>query len=707
MIARLATMLVVAVTLAAAPATASAGPIRYADTAFSWGLPTPAGDLVQSVAFSGARGYQVLGELPAQLLRTSDGGLTWDELANPAPLGGAQEVHAPSPATVVVAGCRVFRSADSGASFTRAPLAAGPGACARDVAFGSATVGYALLRDGSVARTADGGATFAARAPVPGVTSGTESASLAAFGPDLVLAVRDGLVYRSADGGGSWAAVASAPVSLTAVGFDPAGTAFAAGADSTVLRSADAGSSWQPRRMAGQPRAAISGLSCVAADTCLFPGGSTGTLHTTDGGDTVTATAPVRGATSAEGGRVVAIGARGLVTSGDLGRTFTSEPELPIGTLRPAGRTTVFSFGPASAGLARSTDAGRSWTVLRPGFAITSLWFSDARRGLALDDRGQLRVTADAGNTWTPRGPRRPSLTAAHALGRGVVLALTRSGGTLRSTDGGRRFRTVRSRALRAVRPTEIDASGRVATAVAGRRMAVSGDRGRTWRRVRLPAGLREPVVDFVTRRVAYAGQRDRLYATRDGGRRWRLLAGTGGAYVSGLHFVDGRHGFVDTSTPGGGDGDNYVDGTSSIARTDDGGRTFVPIPLPGTGLAGVQALDGRRLVVATSNGLVWSASGGRGARRTRITLRADRRVVRRLWRVRLTGTVSGTTGPVTLARLGPGGWTQVTRRPSSSGRFTFTARIGSSSRFVASVPADAAVGGAATPVVNVRVRGR
>lgn len=104
----------------------------------------------------------------------------------------------------------------------------------------------------------------------------------------------------------------------------------------------------------------------------------------------------------------------------------------------------------------------------------------------------------------------------------------------------------------------------------------------------------------------AYAGKRDDisfsdslhgwygtgkgdLYATTDGGDHWAKVASHPGTFIRALGFLDERVGYI------GNVGTGYYPGvtdTAPLYRTEDGGKTWVPIPLEGAPVAGICAID-------------------------------------------------------------------------------------------------------------------
>ena len=95
-------------------------------------------------------------------------------------------------------------------------------------------------------------------------------------------------------------------------------------------------------------------------------------------------------------------------------------------------------------GLARSTDGGRTWTVLRaPTLAVLAWHTAGSLYGIAPD--GAVHVSADGGTSWTERGSAGgppEAVTVAAGDGEQVLYVAVSGRGILQSTDGGRTFHT-------------------------------------------------------------------------------------------------------------------------------------------------------------------------------------------------------------------------------------------------------------------------
>jgi len=248
--AKLATVWALALAALVGGALSAPAAVRVGQSGWSWGNPLPQGSTLQAIEFAGARGY-ASGEF-GTLLRTDDAGATWRGLAagTTASLPLLQVLDADT--LVVGGGCTLRRTTDGGATFARLPFSASESRCPaalKTFAFATPTVGYLVLGDGTVLRTADAGQTFARRTAVPGTpaTGGAAAASDVAFvGPDTGVAVTaGGTIYRTTDGAGSWTQVFDRNNGLSQVTFVEALPTILPGSDPDVSRRPEASRSVQ------------------------------------------------------------------------------------------------------------------------------------------------------------------------------------------------------------------------------------------------------------------------------------------------------------------------------------------------------------------------------------------------------------------------------------------------------------------------------
>jgi len=132
---------------------------------------------------------------------------------------------------------------------------------------------------------------------------------------------------------------------------------------------------------------------------------------------------------------------------------------------------------PAPVGLIKSTDAGRTWTVLSRGGESDFHALAASSAGVMGFD-GALRVTAD-GKSWTQGGLTAEPRSLASSPNGSQVLATT-SAGVQSSTDGGRTWVPLAS-APPLLLVAWADAKTVVGVTTEGR-LAISADAGRTWR---------------------------------------------------------------------------------------------------------------------------------------------------------------------------------------------------------------------------------
>lgn len=414
-------------------------------TGWCWQSPLPWAPVIDDVQFIDSRTGWAVGDA---LLRSTDGGGTWQEQAMP---GGTQLLRA--------------------------------------VRFANASEGWLLSRrGGQLWRTRDGGQTWiAAASPLPlddatalvlfsngsmmvnGFESGPGGGRLTLLSDDGAaswrtsarfvypeLADADGTLWgidqsgrffaQSVDGGRSFAAPAAWGEAVQFFPLLTGGggvTAWASVFDHTtgrygnrVLQRQTSGGTWTP--VAIPPVPARHSLRDVA----LFTSGgwalTDGSLEVTTDAPSTSLTLWRREAGAAEwttalasqqygsnhsfvDGRTVWLQAmdQAPVLSTDGGRNWVSsfapsaDPADPLRLLRRDGAGALLAGYGGTGDLAgaerwyRSTDEGRSWRALpgtgANGDRITGLWMFDAQRGLAATSGGRWLDTSNTGRDWTAR----------------------------------------------------------------------------------------------------------------------------------------------------------------------------------------------------------------------------------------------------------------------------------------------------------------
>jgi hypothetical protein len=184
-------------------------------------------------------------------------------------------------------------------------------------------------------------------------------------------------------------------------------------------------------------------------------------------------------------GRVDLATHEGLFVSQPDGSWQQVGPTVDLMSFANAGPGTFYASGhpadgvdmPAPVGLIKSTDAGRTWTVLSRGGESDFHALAASSAGVMGFD-GVLRVTAD-GKSWTQGGLTAEPRCLASSPDGSQVLATT-SQGVQSSTDGGRTWVPLAS-APPLFLTAWADAKTVVGVTTKGS-LAISADAGQTWR---------------------------------------------------------------------------------------------------------------------------------------------------------------------------------------------------------------------------------
>ncbi len=708
------------------PATACAG-VSVGHSGWEWSNPVPQGNSIRALDFEGDSGYAA-GSF-GTLLRTTDAGSSWAGL----PTGVTEElteVQAIGIDSVVAAGgCAVRRSDDGGTSFRRLPWTSSESRCRVPIAsisFPSLDTGYLLLEDGRLYRSGNGGRRWERMEDVPGtVHDGGKAAAL-----DLVFtatdagiaASRDGL-YRTADGGASWSLVSPQPAGIDGIFFFDALNGYAVG-DDVVLRSVDGGTTWLPVTPIFAGKVEARSVRCASPLVCLVTAQSGDRLlRTINGGLTWNVVHLGAGRAQAVGiatqQRAVAAGSGGAFSlSADDGGSWSSMGGgLGGGFTRLAAASGSRAFAVGRAGrLAATSDGGLSWRYLAAPSDqdVIDVSFPDELTGFALDVAGALFRTDDGGSSWRPLDPGGDAFPqAVLALDADRVL-LIGTRGIRRSTDGGLSFKTVRRADVRRAGLFGIDyAAGRL-VAYGPRAIFSSVDGGKRWRKLARPDHRPLGTVDFVSGRSGFAlGKGGRLWRTRNGGRSWRelLSAGTDGALA--LAFSNARDGYLVSSDLFFAEGSDRPD---YLLRTTNAGASWRPqLVVNSRDVNGLLATrHGTDFLLAGSDQLFDTSSGGDRGARSRLRLRTSRRHLASPKQITVSGTLSPAEGGERVVmsktntnphnRKGGTDWTYKSVRVRSDGRFRANWKVRRSSVFVAQWTGDDERMSAGSKVLSVTV---
>lgn len=381
----------------------------------------------------GSTGYQMFSAngLLAQtsnnrVFLSTDAGGSWAAVPLPAEFNGAVALQRAQQ----LGDARLLLSTFSGRSWytrnrgtTWAELRAGGGLglpAMSSVSFFDRREGLVMARDGSSARTTDGGQTWVTSTPNDANGAYGYGWRQARFlpGTDVGWVMSDtSTIFRSTDRGRTWSAplpqTSAVMVGLSDFHFIDAQRGWAVsnlsyGEQGTIFRSTNGGLSWQ----------AIAGT------------GGYGNLSA------------VRFAADGQNG--VALGGNGFafVTS-DGGGTWAPRSLGGSVTLRRAvfmnDGTTVFAVGDGGV-VMRSPDKGRTWRRMATptDHNLNDLLFTSSLRGWAVGDQGTLLKTSDGGQSWTAQTTgTRASLQGLQFLDDSTGWVVGNNGTILVTVSGG------------------------------------------------------------------------------------------------------------------------------------------------------------------------------------------------------------------------------------------------------------------------------
>jgi photosystem II stability/assembly factor-like uncharacterized protein len=381
------------------------------------------------------------------IFKSTDSGAHWTTInkglpsnqgatgALPLVVGFAVDPARPSTLYAGTYGNGLYRSTDGGSNWSSASGAM-RSTFVTTLAFGQSSALLAGTLGGGVYRSADNAGTWTPSNAGLDIALVTSLLADPAAPGTVYASAFDG-VYKSADGGGTWLALSNgfpiAPVSALASRSGNPRTLFAATLGSGVFKSTDGGGTWTSSAQ-GLTDTFVSSLAVDPSNSLTLYAGTnhSGTssqrvFKSTDGGATWTQTSLDAGqnpitflaVNPANASQVIAISesALGYYQSLDAGKTWS-----PITTTSSCGGVNTISFNPAgsilsvggTAGLCRSSDVGKTWTLTPVGslssietFLIdpfsSSTIYAGASPAVPGGTGGVFRST-DGGQTWEALG---------------------------------------------------------------------------------------------------------------------------------------------------------------------------------------------------------------------------------------------------------------------------------------------------------------
>ena len=263
-------------------------------------------------------------------------------------------------------------------------------------------------------------------------------------------------VYRTADGGVSFSPVVAGVASAVTF-LSP--TVAVAIVDGAFVRSTNAGLTWTPGSNADSRKR----LFVVSSDVLLawgrggsFPDYDDRIFRSTDAGQTwadlgeaipMDASEATQTFTTPAASVIVASDASGnLFRSTDAGLTWSQTYATPgprpgfLGSGAPDFFGATGYIGMSAGFVARTSDAGASWTQISSGSGLTVNAMDRFANGdlIAVGDAGQVLLRQANASTWQLRTSLGPdSLVAVQVVGAQAVVAVSASGILYRSADAG------------------------------------------------------------------------------------------------------------------------------------------------------------------------------------------------------------------------------------------------------------------------------
>ncbi len=411
--------------------------LKSVDRGESWApRASPTSERLESVTFSadGRTGWAVGpfpnipidGAQPVTILKTVDGGDTWERRIFPEPLILNSVTFAGDGLTGWAVGIDgdILKTVDAGESWER--KRSGTSVDLESVTFRrDGRTGWIVGRNGTILKTKDGGETWFPRAR--GASDDFESVTFTDGGTTGWIVGRNGTILGTSNGGAtwkprhistseditsedSWRGDITSNDLLSVTSSNDGETGWAVGENGTILKTDNGGASWMPRDAGFDIDIGfLTSVTFAADDTTGWAVGWNNTVvRSTDGGDTWT--------------------------------QFPRRSPNTESVTSSVDGATAWAVGP-SAGIVKITDGGQTWERLDSGTTAWLEWVTfsaDGATGWVVGRRGTILKTADGGQTWERRSTDTAADLRSVAFTRNGTtgLAVGSNGTILRTTDG-------------------------------------------------------------------------------------------------------------------------------------------------------------------------------------------------------------------------------------------------------------------------------
>ena len=493
---------------------------------------------------------------PNTIIKSADGGATWDDISPKLPPDRYHSVASPGGGHLYVAGNTfLLKSVDGGEQWRTLTFSEGK-EVATGLSFSDENHGFVSTLTGAIYRTTNQGRywEYAGNIEVESRTYDQNTISSLAFSDSLTGFAGDtrGQVYRTLDGGSTWNEVSTNGIStldeVTHLQVFSRDVVYLVNRKRGAYRTTTGGNNWVP---VAPQHPGITHLHMMSNTEGYFFKENDGLYRTTDGGNQWSAVYQTSGVVLGIAGdpqhqRLVAVG-RSL-------DTYSSD-ELPHKLILTAQNNDwqTVSYFPFR------EDMQLQWASASVGYATLRTY----------SERTTAYRTDDAGLTWQPfplpseeRGVLDVHSEQVHGYTTYDHFYLT--------TDAGGNW-TRKANDLRFTSVTFV--SENTLCAVSYDRVIRSTDGGDNWNIVLSGVGIygRTPF-RFVDASTGFTYSGSEVLRTDDQGRSWRSLFLEEGVYLAGLQFIDASVGFFWTATS------DYTD-PIDFYRTVDGGSTWEKVP--------------------------------------------------------------------------------------------------------------------------------
>ncbi|MBX2971953.1 MAG: T9SS type A sorting domain-containing protein [Flavobacteriales bacterium] len=523
---------------------------------------------------SAQRGY-VLDNVMNAILRTNDGGHTWERMTTLA-INAPNAMHMWDGQRGIVVGSSGSIHVTNDGFSTFQSTTANLGSL-YSVAFANDTLGLVGTGNGVIRRTTDGGDTWAQM--TSGVGTSYTITDLAMPSVDTAFAVAYGVgVLRSTDGGLTWMDT-GAPTGMRALHFSDAMNGIVVGNTGAILRTADAGNTWE--QMASGVTQNLLSID-RQGDVVLAAGSSGQVTRSTDGGATWTATTV---GTNLMTHQSIAIAADGTGFTGTDGRIFgTTDHGATWELVRPGTYHTYLnkiSFangdtgvavgyetsGGIENGLLRTLDGGRTWYNAN-GIGGLGVHLRPDGKGIQGGSVGSNARTTDHFETRQTQGAPNVAIRATWCFGEydHLVAGGYVNSGFYRTTNGGATWQHTPNGASSIFDLYFINDLVGFGVGVGGQ-IWKSTDAGHTWEQLPHSTANDQFSVFFLNEQVGWTVGATSGARTTDGGQTWINMPNIP-SYSMMVHFVNADTGYV-------------VGNSGHTMRSVDGGVTWTNL-MPG-----------------------------------------------------------------------------------------------------------------------------